>query len=106
VRSKDEFMCIIHDKMDLAKIAVPRLQVCNKIIFGLGQLHVTFTCMITHGHRNERYAQYSSELWPNNPNVTIGSFLRLLSTLEVVQVSKLKLLFENPPQNSFFTCLL
>jgi hypothetical protein len=59
---KDEFLCIIHDKMDHAKIALPSLQVCNKMIFGLKQLLVTFTGTITHGHGDERYAQYSNEL--------------------------------------------
>jgi hypothetical protein len=33
---KDGFLCIIHDKMEHAKITLPRLQVCNKMIFGLG----------------------------------------------------------------------
>jgi len=56
MRSKDEFLCIIHDKMDHAKIALPRLQVCNKMISGLGQLLITLTSMITHGHGDEIYA--------------------------------------------------
>jgi hypothetical protein len=33
---KDEFLCIIHDKMDHVKTALPRLQVVNKMICGLG----------------------------------------------------------------------
>jgi hypothetical protein len=53
---KDEFLCIIHDKMDHAKIVFPRLQVCSKMIFGLGQLPIIFTSMIAHGHIDERYA--------------------------------------------------
>jgi hypothetical protein len=36
VQSKDEFLCIIHDTMDHAKIDLPRLQMCNKMVFGLG----------------------------------------------------------------------
>jgi len=36
VRLKDEFLCIIHDKMDHIKITFPRLQICHKMIFGLG----------------------------------------------------------------------
>ncbi len=78
VWSKDEFLCIIHDKMDLAKTTFLRLQVCNKMIFGLGQLPITLIGMIVHGHGNEMYAQYSNELWPNDPNFTIGSFSWLL----------------------------
>jgi hypothetical protein len=78
VRSKDEFLCIIHDKMDHVKIAPPRLQVCNKMIFGVGQLPITLTGMISCAHGDERYAQYSNEMCPNNPNFTIASLLRLL----------------------------
>jgi hypothetical protein len=78
---KDEFLCIIHDKMDHAKTTFPRLQVCNKMISSLGQLSITLTWMITHGHGDERYAQCYNELWPNNSNFTIGSLLWLLRTL-------------------------
>jgi hypothetical protein len=78
VRLKDKFLCIIHDKIDHAKIVFPRLQVCNKMIFGLGQLPITFTGMIMPGHGDERYAQYFNELWTNDPNFTIGSLLWLL----------------------------
>jgi hypothetical protein len=97
MRSKDEFLCIIHVKMDHTKIALPRLQVCNKMIYGLGQLLITLTGMIAHGHKDERYAQYSNVLWPNNPNFTMGSLLQLLRTLEAVLISKSNLLFEQPP---------
>ncbi len=76
MRLKNEFLCIIHDKIDHAKIALPKLQVYNKMIFGLGQLPITLMSMIVHG--NERYAQYSNELWPNDPNFTIGSLLWFL----------------------------
>ncbi len=96
MRSKDEFLCIIHDKMDHVKTALPRLQVYNKMISGLGPLPITLIGMITHGHETKKYAQYSNELWPNNPNFTIGSLLWLLRTLEVVPVLELKLLFEHP----------
>jgi len=78
VRLKDEFLCIIRDKIDHAKIMFPRLQVCNKMIFSLGQLPITFMRMIMHGHGDEKYAQYFNELWPNDPNFTIGSLLWLL----------------------------
>ncbi len=97
VQSKYEFLCIIHDKMDHTKIILPKLQVCNKMISRLGQLHVTLMDMITHGHGNEKYVEYLNELWPNNPNFTIGSLLWLLQTLEVVLVLESKLLFEHPP---------
>jgi len=48
------------------------------------------------GREDERYAQYSNELWPNDPNFMIGSSLQLLWTLEAVSISELKLLFEHP----------
>jgi hypothetical protein len=92
--------------MDHAKTMLPRLQVCNKMIFGLGQLPITLTRMITHGHGDERYAQCSNELWPNNSNFTIASLLWLLGTLEVALVSQLKLFFEHPLQNSIFAHML
>jgi len=56
MRSKDEFLYIIHDKMDHAKITLPRLQMANKMICGLGQLPIILTSMIVHGHGDERYA--------------------------------------------------
>jgi hypothetical protein len=76
MQSKDEFLCVIHDKMDHAKTTLPRFQMTNKMIFGLGQLPITFIGMITHGHGDEGYVQYSNELWSNDPNFTIGSLLR------------------------------
>jgi hypothetical protein len=48
---------------------------------------------IAHGHGDEKYAQYSNELWPNDPNFTIRSLLWLLWTLEVALVLEPKLLF-------------
>jgi hypothetical protein len=76
------------------------------MICGLGQLPITLTGMITHGHVNERYAQYFNELWLNDPNFSIGSLLWLFQTLEKVLVCESKILFEHPPQNTLFACLL
>ncbi len=106
VCSKDEFLCVIHDKMDHVETAFPRLQVANKMIYGLGQLPITLTSMIAHGHRDEIYAQYSNELWPNDPNFIIGSLLWLFQTLEKAPTCESKILFEHLPQNSLFACLL
>jgi hypothetical protein len=61
--------------MDQVKIALPRLQVVNKMIYGLRQLPITLMGMIAHGHGDERYVQYSNELWPNIPNFMIESLL-------------------------------
>jgi hypothetical protein len=77
VQSKDEFLCIIHDKMDHTKIAFPRLQIYNKMIYGFGQLPIICMGMI-HGYEDEKYAQYSNDLWPNDHNwllvVTFAKF--------------------------------
>jgi hypothetical protein len=53
--------------------------------------------MIVHGHGDERYAQYFNELWPNDPNFTIGSLLQMLWTLDVAKILESNLLFEHPP---------
>ncbi len=82
IHLKEEFMCIIHNMMDHYKTAIPRLEVKKKMMVGLGSLPITLMEMIVHGHGDEAYTQYSSELWPNDPNFTIGSLLHLLRTLE------------------------
>jgi hypothetical protein len=64
--------------MDHPKTVLPRLQVKNKMVARLGQLLITLVAMITHGHGDEAFVQYSNELWPNDFNFTIGSLLRLL----------------------------
>jgi hypothetical protein len=62
--------------------------------------------MIAHGHGNEAYTQYSNELWPNDPNFTIGSLLHLLRTLEKELVCELWKLFEEEFRNDFFSLLM
>jgi hypothetical protein len=96
VQSKDEFLCVIHDKIDHAKIALPKFQVTNKMISRLGQLPITLTSMITHGHGDENYVLDYNELWPNDPNFAIESLLHLFQTLEKALVSKSKILLEHP----------
>ncbi len=76
------------------------------MICGLGKLPITLTGMIVHGHGDERYAQYSNELWPNDPNFTVGYLLRCFWILEKALVCESNILFEHPPQNAFFACLL
>ncbi len=71
------------------------------MIFGLGELPITFIGMITHGHGDEGYVQYSNELWSNDPNFTIGSLLHFFLTLEKAQVSDQKILFK-PSIKRFF----
>jgi len=97
VCSKDEFLCVIHDKMDHVETTFPRLQVANKMIYGLGQLPITLTSMTAHGDGNERYVQYSNELWPNDPNFIIGSLLWFLQTLKKAPTCESKILFKHLP---------
>jgi hypothetical protein len=51
--------------------------------FRLEQSPITLIGMIVHGHGDERYAQYSNELWPNDPNFIIGFLLYFFHTLEI-----------------------
>jgi hypothetical protein len=78
VQSTQEFLCIIHDKMDHLKAILPKLQMKNKMVVGFNQLPIMLIRMIAHGDGDEAFAQYSNELWPNDPNFTIGSLLCLL----------------------------
>ncbi len=38
MQSKEDFLCVIHHKMNHSKIALPRLEVKNKIVSKLGHL--------------------------------------------------------------------
>jgi hypothetical protein len=52
------------------------------MIYRLGKLPITLTSMISHGHGDEKYAQYSNDLSPNDPNFIIGFlFLELWKKL-------------------------
>jgi len=59
---KKYFLCVIYSKMDHSKITFPRLQVKNKMVSELGQLPMTLTRMIAHGHGDKTFAQYFNEL--------------------------------------------
>jgi hypothetical protein len=50
IQSNEEFLCIIHDKMDHSKIVLLRLQVKSKMVVGMAQLPITLIGMIAHGH--------------------------------------------------------
>ncbi len=58
---------LIHDKMNHAKIALARLQVCSKMISRLKQLSITLMGMIVHCHGDEKYAQYFNEFGQTIP---------------------------------------
>ena len=106
IMSSSEFMCIIHDRMDMSKTALLRLRVQSKMIYSLSQLPVSLTGMVTHGHRDGVYAHYSNELWPNESNFTVSSLARLLRTLKRPPSRDSKVLFEHPPHNDLLRKLL
>lgn len=106
VQNPSEFLCIIHDKMDTTKTAIPRMQRITKATAGLGQIPISCTGMLTHGHGDGAYAHYSTSLWPGDSNFTISSLCRVLRALEKPPVRESKVLFATPPQNSFFEALL
>ena len=106
VDSPSEFLCIIHDKMDHTKSAIPRMQRSTKATSGLGQIPISVTGMLTHGHGDGAYAHYSTAFWPGDSNFTISSICRVLRALERPPVKDSKELFIAPPQNSFFEAIL
>ena len=101
-----ELLCIIHDKMDHTKSAIPRMQRSTKATSGLGQIPISVTGMLMHGHGDGAYAHYSTAFWPEGSNFTISSICRVLRALERPPVKDSKELFIAPPQNSFFKALV
>ncbi len=79
---KEDFLCVIHDKMNHYRTIFFFFQMKNKMVFELGHLLVTLTRMIVHGHGDETFTHHSNELWPNYPNFMIGSLLHLFRNLE------------------------
>ena len=82
VDSPTEFLCIIRDKMDHTKSTIPRMQRSTKATCGLGQIPISVTGMLTHGHGDGAYAHYSTAFWPRDSNFTISSICRVLRALE------------------------
>lgn len=78
-----KYVCIIHDKMDQKKIAIPRLRVLPKGVDSGYNLQVALIGMITHGHVEGHYGHFVlNGLWPSDPNLTIGSIASCLHNLE------------------------
>jgi hypothetical protein len=92
--------------MDHTKPTLPRLQVKNKMVAGLCRLPIMFIRLITCQHGDEVLIQYSNELWPNDLNLTIGSLLCLLRTLEKEFICELQRLFDHELQNELFEQLM
>ncbi|KAG0594344.1 hypothetical protein M758_UG068900 [Ceratodon purpureus] len=106
IQSPTEFLCIIHDKMDKSKTTIPWMQRMTKATTGFGQIPISCTGMLTHGHGDGAYAQYATALWLADPNFTISSLCRVFRALERLPVRESKALFEAPPQNEFFEALM
>ena len=77
-RNPQEILCIIHDKMDTSKTALPRMRVTAKATQGLGQFPISVIGMVAHGHGDGAYAHYAPLCWPEDSNFTISSLARLL----------------------------
>ena len=105
-RNPSDILCIIHDKMDIAKTALPRMHVTTKVTQGLSQLPMNVTGMVLHGHGDGAYAHYSPHCWPGDSNATISSLARLFRRLEGPSVRESGALLQYPPQNSLFEALL
>jgi hypothetical protein len=56
VLSEEDFLCVIHDKMDHSKTTLLWLQMKNKMVFELGQLLMALIGMIAHGHGDEDFS--------------------------------------------------
>jgi hypothetical protein len=96
-RNKGEKLCIIYNKMDSNKTAIPRMQVTTKLTAALGQLPINVIHMVTHGHGHGAYAHYSTDLWPTDSNYTISSLARLIRRLEEQLVRVSRDTFPHPP---------
>ena len=105
-RNPSVILCIIHDKMDTTKTALPRMRITTKATQGLGQLPMNVTGMVSHGHGDGAYAHYSPHCWPGDSNAIISSLARLFRSLQGPSVRESSALLQYPPQNSLFEALL
>ncbi len=76
-RNPLEILCVIHDKMDTSKIVLPRMRVTTKATQGLGQILMSVTGMVAHGHVDGAYTHYAPSCWRGDSNFTISSLARL-----------------------------
>ena len=90
MKSPSQFLYIIHNKMDHTKTKIPRMQRITKATLGLGQIPISLTRMLIHGHGNGAYAHYSLVLWLGDLNFIISSLWRVLRALEWAPVKQSK----------------
>ena len=95
----EKMVTIIHDKMDHSKTASPHFSHKSKATESFMKLPVAITGMIAHGHGDVRYAHYGLDIYPMNPNHTIGSIAKLLRDLEGVRRNASRCLFTEEGSN-------
>ena len=79
----EQYVCIIHDKMDQKKTSIPRLDTIPKDLDVAWQPQVSLIGAITHKHGEDQSGCYVlNGLWPCDPNLTIGSLALCLHNLE------------------------
>ena len=64
---------------------------------------IAITGMIAHGHGDVRYAHYRLDIYPMNPNHTIGLIAKLLRDLEEVRRNASRCLFTEEGEQSTLT---
>lgn len=72
---------------------------------GNGWIRSNLNFLLTHGHGDGAYAQYSTSLWREDSIFSISSLCCVLHALEKPPVRESKDLFPTP-QNDFFAALL
>ena len=92
--------------MDTKKTALPRMRVTTKATQGLGQIPMSITGMVAHGHADGAYTHYSPSTWPADSSFTISSLARLLRRLEGPPLRETGDFFPYPPANPFFEALM
>jgi hypothetical protein len=73
---------------------------------GLGKLPMTLTGMLTHGHRDGAYADFSTNFSLRDLNFIISSLVHCIQHLERPVVRNSKALFEERPLSLFFEKLM
>ena len=80
--SPKEVLCIIHDKMDYGKTALPVFAHKNKRVDKYERFPISIAGMIAHGHSDVNYAHYVLDMYPSDANFTVTSIMKLLCQLE------------------------
>ena len=84
-RFPNEYLSIIHDKMDKTRTSIPRLRVKSKSIVGKN-LGVSLTGMLTHGHNAGGFGHLSLPFVHMGSQFTVTSLAKCLRGLEDPQI--------------------